>query len=88
MKNTVNDFWKMIWQERCGTIVLMWPFKEEKEVSFFIIINTNHTLPKAFLLWPAQANTSCEYDSVILTLKSMIEDIGFITYLLEIKTEV
>ena len=39
-------------------------------------------------MYPVQANTSCEYNSIIVTLKSMIEDIGFITYSLEMKTKV
>ena len=38
MKNTVNDFWKMIWQEKCGTIVLLCPFPKTTEVMLFLMI--------------------------------------------------
>ena len=63
-------------------------FPGGKRGKFFHYYQYKSYISKAFSLWPIQANTSCEYDSVILTLKSMIEDIGFITYSLEIKTEV
>ena len=91
MKNTVNDFWKMVWQERCGTIVLLCPFPQTTEVRLSLEYDNylnSFNLFKVFSFWPAQVKTSCEYDSAVVTLKSMIEDIGFNAYSLEIKTGV
>ena len=32
-QETVNDFWRMIWEQKCATIVMLTNLKERKEVS-------------------------------------------------------
>ena len=32
LKETVNDFWKMIWEQNCYSVVMLTPLKEEEKV--------------------------------------------------------
>lgn len=38
MVNTVNDFWKMAWQEESAAIVMITKLKEKNEVSFSTVL--------------------------------------------------
>ena len=39
MENTVNNFWKMIWEYQSKSIVMLCKMTEDREVSCFIMFN-------------------------------------------------
>ena len=42
LKNTIVDFWKMIWEFRCGCIVMLCELEEEGKVSQGVVYIGKH----------------------------------------------
>jgi len=35
LENTVNDFWRMVWEQRCGVVVMLTDVEEDKAISYW-----------------------------------------------------
>jgi len=35
LENTINDFWRMVWEQRCGVVVMLTDVEEDKAISYW-----------------------------------------------------
>ncbi|KAL8563582.1 hypothetical protein ACOMHN_019320 [Nucella lapillus] len=66
MTSTVNDFWRMIWEQNSCLIVQLSDLQEKGRKG-----GTEHMIPKVDLYWPQEVNTPVQYGDIIITLTSL-----------------
>ena len=74
LKNTVNDFWQMIWEFKSRAIVLLCNAIEEGE-------------EKCYQYWPLQKGETAEFGRLKVTLQSEDQYIEFVVRRLHVCNE-
>ena len=59
LQNTVEDFWRMVWEFKCRVIVMLCPLTEEGRES-------------SYCYWPTEEEMAVSYGSISVTLQSQL----------------
>ncbi|KAL5486501.1 hypothetical protein EMCRGX_G018989 [Ephydatia muelleri] len=60
LQNTVEDFWRMVWEFKCRVIIMLCPLTEGHESSY--------------CYWPTEEEMAASYGSISVTLQSQLYD--------------
>nr|CDJ85460.1 Protein-tyrosine phosphatase domain containing protein [Haemonchus contortus] len=74
LDNTISDFWRMIFQEQCPSIVNLTKFVEQEKI-------------KCSLYWPAEAGKFTTYGKIFVNTKKVESEDKFTIYTIELVPE-
>ena len=59
LQNTVEDFWRMVWEFKCRVILMLCPLTEEG-------------LESSHCYWPTKEGESVSYGKLVVTFQSVV----------------
>ena len=90
MESTISDFWTMIWEKKCHTIVMLSQLEENGEVQLMLVNSQVYILVIALLgglfkYWPDEDETSKLGKFSVKTTAELIWGLGLIKHVFKVK---
>ena len=88
MKETIPDFWKMIWEQESNTIVLLCTERVKLNIGISFIIIIFYSQDDCPQFHPMKLHETSVYGNYLVILESVVEEVEYIIYSFVLATKV